>query len=114
MNKKKAAPKNGTTQFEPPKNNTLHTGPKVTGQMATILKLLRRGPLFGLSLPVQHGITEPGARIHDLRAMGFNITTHIQLHVQYRGKIYRRAATYVLEHPEWSAPSQPDDDSTTS
>ncbi|WP_421214768.1 helix-turn-helix domain-containing protein [Aeromonas jandaei] len=114
MNKKKVTPKNGTTLFEPPENTTLHSGPTVNRRQAKILNLLRQGPMSSLAFTYEHKLTRAAARIFELRQKGFNITTHIKLDVQYRGDLYPKAATYVLEHPEWSAPSQPDSNTTTS
>lgn len=114
MNKSKAIPQNGTTLFEHPENTILCVDPIVTGQMAKILRLLRQGPTSSLAFTYEHQITRPAARILDLRQKGFNITTHIQLNVQYRGHLYKKAATYVLEHPEWSAPFQSDCNATSS
>ncbi|BEE03060.1 helix-turn-helix domain-containing protein [Aeromonas veronii] len=108
MEKEKVGTANGTTQFEYQKNTPLLTGPIVTGQKAKILRLLRQGPVLGLSLKMEHGISESGARIHYLRAMGFNIKTYMQIHVKYLGRKYQKAAIYVLEHPEWSPPFQSD------
>ncbi|MFB2906188.1 helix-turn-helix domain-containing protein [Aeromonas allosaccharophila] len=114
MNKKKTTPKNGTTLFEPPENTTLHSGPTVNRRQAKILNLLRQGPMSSLAFTYEHKLTRAAARIFELRQKGFNITTHIKLDVQYRGDLYPKAATYVLEHPEWSAPSQSDSNATTS
>lgn len=114
MNKKKAAPQNGTTQFERLKNTTLCAGPKVTGQLAQVLAILRQGPTSSLEFIHEHNILRAQARILELRQKGFNITTHIQSHVLYRGHIYKSMAIYVLGQPEWSPSSQPDGNATTS
>ncbi|MGE6126975.1 MULTISPECIES: helix-turn-helix domain-containing protein [Aeromonas] len=114
MNKKKAAPQNGTTQFERLKNTTLCAYPTVTGQLAQVLTILRQGPTSSLEFIHEHNILRAQARILELRQKGFNITTHIQAHVLYRGHRYKSMATYVLGLPEWSAPSQPDSNATTS
>ncbi|HDO1317304.1 helix-turn-helix domain-containing protein [Aeromonas veronii] len=114
MNKKKAALQNGTTEFEHPKSNTLCAGPTVTGQLAQVLTILRQGPTSSVEFILEHNILRAQARILELRQKGFNITTHIQAHVLYRGHRYKSMATYVLGLPEWSAPSQPDSNTTTS
>ena len=114
MTKKKAAPQNGTTQFEHPKNTTFCADPTVTGQLAQVLTILRKGPTSSLDFIYKHNILRAPARILQLRQKGFNITTHIQSHLLYRDHIYKNTATYVLEHPEWSAPSQSDSNATTS
>ncbi|MCW0507207.1 helix-turn-helix domain-containing protein [Aeromonas piscicola] len=114
MNKKKAAPQNGTTQLEHPKNNTLCAGPTVTGQLAQVLTILRQGPTSSLEFIHEHNILRAPARIFQLRQKGFNITPHIQPHVLYRDHVYRNTAIYVLGQPEWSSPSESDSNTTTS
>lgn len=114
MNKKKAAPQNGTTQFERLKNTTLCACPTVTGQLAQVLVILRQGPTSTLEFIHEHNILRTSARIFELRQKGFNITPYYQAHALYRGRRYQNVATYVLEHPEWSPPSQPDSNTTTS
>ena len=106
MNIKKAAPQNGTTQFEHPKNTTLCAGPTVTGQLAQVLNILRQGPVSSLVFAYEHKIMRSSARILELRQKGFNITTQIRQHVQYHGHIYKNTATYALGRPEWSPPFQ--------
>ncbi|MGL5303925.1 MAG: helix-turn-helix domain-containing protein, partial [Aeromonas sp.] len=59
-------------------------------------------------------ITRSSARVHELRLLGFNITTHISRETLFQGHRYPSFATYVLESPEWSHPSQPDHDTATS
>ncbi|QGZ74357.1 hypothetical protein GQR50_18525 [Aeromonas hydrophila] len=114
MNKKKAAPQNGTTQFERLKNTTLCACSTVTGQLAQVLVILRQGPTSSLEFIHEHNILRAPARIFQLRQKGFNITPHLQPHVLYRDHVYRNTAIYVLGQPEWSAPSQPDSNTTTS
>lgn len=114
MNKKKAAPQNGTTQFEHLKNTTLCACPTVTGQLAQVLTILRQGPTSSLEFIHEHNILRAPARIFQLRQKGFNITPHIQSHVLYRDHLYRNTATYVLGQPEWSSASESDSNTTTS
>lgn len=114
MNKKKAAPQNGTTQLEHLKNTTLCACPTVTGQLAQVLAILRQGPTSTLEFTYEHNILRSSARILELRQKGFNITPHPQVRVLYRGRIYQNVVTYVLGNPEWSSPSQPDSNVTTS
>lgn len=114
MTKKKAAPQNGTTQFERLKNTTLCACPTVTGQLAQVLTILRQGPTSSLEFIHEHNILRAQARIWELRQKRFNITTHPQSHVLYRGHIYQSIAIYVLGHPEWPAASQSDSNSTAS
>ncbi|MDI3430166.1 helix-turn-helix domain-containing protein [Aeromonas sp. V90_14] len=79
-----------------------------------MLIILRQGPASSLGFIHEHNILRAPARILELRHKGFNITTHIQSHVLYRGHIYKNTATYVLGHPEWSPTSQSDSNVTTS
>ncbi|WP_393936446.1 helix-turn-helix domain-containing protein [Aeromonas rivipollensis] len=114
MNKKKAAPRNGTTQFERLNNTTLGAAPTVSGQLAQVLSILRQGPTSNLDFIHKHNILRAPARILQLRQKGFHITTHIQSHVLYRDHIYKNTATYELGRPEWTPSSQSDSNATTS
>lgn len=79
--------------------------PLVTGQCAQVLNLIRQHqPLLSFVLTADHAIPETAARIHDLRAMGFNIHTQIIAKVEYRGQIRRNVAKYSLGSPEWPTP----------
>ncbi|EKB16215.1 helix-turn-helix domain-containing protein [Aeromonas veronii] len=102
------------TQSGQPKISTLCAGPTVNLRQAKILNLRRQRPMSSLAFTYEHKLTRAAAKIFELRQKGFNITIHIKLDVQYRGDLYPKSATYVLEHPEWSAPSQPDSNTTTS
>ena len=85
--------------------------PIVTGQCAEVLSLLRQHqPLLSFVLTADHAIPEAAARVHNLRAMGFNILTTILPEVQYRGVIRRKAAFYSLGSPEWPRPGFFDDE----
>ena len=81
------------------------TPPMVTGQCAEVLHLLRTfQPAPSFTLTAEHAIPETAARIHDLRAKGFNILTVIEPKFQFRGVIRRNVARYSLGVPEWPAP----------
>jgi hypothetical protein len=55
-------------------------------------------------LTADYAIPETAARVHDLRAMGFNIKTTIQPEVIFRNRLRRNVALYWLASPEWPAP----------
>lgn len=105
-NKKKAAAGFGTRAAS---NTALDsrnpTQPLVTGQSAQVLSLIRQHqPLLSLVLTADHAIPEAAARVHDLRAKGYNIQTQIIPEVRFRGAIRRKVAMYSLGTPEWPAP----------
>jgi len=75
--------------------------PLVTGQCGQVHGLIQQyQPLLSLRLTADYAITEAAARIHDLRAMGFNNLPE----VEYRGAIQRNVALYSLGSPEWPGP----------
>ena len=78
--------------------------PMVDGQCAEVLSILRKGPVLSFVLTADYAILEAAARIHDLRAKGFNVITNIQSEVVFRGRIRKRAAFYSLGNPEWPRP----------
>lgn len=79
--------------------------PTVTGQCAEVLGLIRQyQPVVSFVLTADHAIPETAARVHNLRAMGFNIVTTILPEVEFRGVIRRNAALYSLGSPEWPRP----------
>lgn len=79
--------------------------PIVTGQCREVLNLIRQyQPVLSFVLTADHAIPEAAARVHDLRAKGFNIRTQIVPTVEFRGCIRRNAALYSLGSPEWPAP----------
>lgn len=81
------------------------TPPIVTGQCAEVLGLIRQfPPMLSFVLTADHAIPEAAARVHDLRAKGFNILTTILPEVEFRGVIRRNAALYSLGSPEWPRP----------
>lgn len=76
--------------------------PVVTGQCADVLSLIRQHqPLLSFVLTADHAIPEAAARVHNLRAKGFNVLTTILPEVEFRGLIRRNAALYSLGSPEW-------------
>ena len=83
-----------------------HDGPPmITGQCAEVLHLLRTlQPVPSFILTADHAIPETAARIHDLRAKGFNVLTTILPEFRFRGSIRRNVALYSLGAPEWPAP----------
>ncbi|MCB1659778.1 MAG: helix-turn-helix domain-containing protein [Moraxellaceae bacterium] len=81
------------------------TPPPVTGQCLQVLSLLRQhGSLLSLTLTADYAIPETAARIHDLRAKGFNVITTIKEQVIFRGCVRKRVANYSLGTPEWPSP----------
>jgi hypothetical protein len=90
-----------------PKNtpSTDHKPPVVTGQCAEVLDLLRANDaVLSFHLTADLAIPEAAARIHDLRAMGFNIKTVILPDVEFRGRVRHNVALYSLGVPSWPAP----------
>lgn len=79
------------------------TPPIVTGQCADVV-CLSRLHLLSFVLTADHAKPEAAARVHNLRAMGFNILTTILPKVEFRGVIRRNAALYSLASPEWPRP----------
>ena len=75
------------------------------GQAGQVLHLIREhGPVLSLELTANRAIPEAAARVHDLRAMGFNIITTILPRVEFRGVERRNVALYSLASPEWFSP----------
>lgn len=84
---------------------TLKAAPLISGQCAQVLELIRiNQPILSLKLTADHAIPEAAARVHDLRAKGFNIITKILPEVKFRGVIRRNVAAYSLGVPEWMPP----------
>ena len=81
--------------------------PKITGQCAQVLNLIRQfQPVLSLELTANHAIPETAARVHDLRAAGWNVLTTIHPTVIFRGVERRNVASYSLGAPEWVPPRQ--------
>lgn len=78
------------------------TPPITTGQCAQVLNLIRRHqPILSLTMTADHAIPEAAARVHDLRAAGWNVRTEIRPVVLFRGVERRNVASYSLGTPEW-------------
>lgn len=78
-----------------------------SGQCVQVLNLIRSdGPILSLTMTADHAIPEAAARVHDLRAMGWNIITTIHSTVIFRGVERRNVASYSLGVPEWVSPRQ--------
>ncbi len=85
--------------------------PLVTGQCAQVLNLIRQHqPVISFVLTADNAIPETAARVHDLRAAGWNIITTIHPKIVFRGEERRNVASYSLGTPEWTSPEfrQPD------
>ncbi|MBK8579489.1 MAG: helix-turn-helix domain-containing protein [Candidatus Accumulibacter sp.] len=79
--------------------------PMVAGQCADVLQVIReRQPVPSFELTANLAIPEAAARVHDLRAKGFNVLTVILPEFEFRGVIRRNVALYSLGAPEWPAP----------
>lgn len=95
--------------------NSHRKPPPLTGQRAEVMQILREYnrrnvPLYSLILTGECSIPETAARIHELRALGFNIIPVIHPEVVYKGRVRRRVAQYVLGIPEWPRPGFFDDE----
>jgi hypothetical protein len=79
--------------------------PLVTGQCAHVLNLIDElQPVLSFVMTADHAIPEAAARVHNLRAMGFNILTAIHPTVIFRGVERRNVASYSLGTPAWPRP----------
>jgi len=79
--------------------------PIVSGQCAEVLRLIRRHqPIISLAITADNAVPECAARVHDLRAAGWNIMTTINPTVLFRGVERRNVASYSLGTPEWPRP----------
>ncbi|AXK39320.1 helix-turn-helix domain-containing protein [Crenobacter cavernae] len=104
MEKKNARPAEAETSAHISANQSTATPPIVTGQCAEVLAILReRGSVLSLELTADRAIPEAAARIHELRAMGFNIITTLLAEVVFRDRVRRKVARYTLGTPAWSA-----------
>lgn len=81
-----------------------HIKPTPDGQCGQVLNLIRQHqPLVSLRLTADYAIPEAAARVHDLRAAGWNIITTINPVVIFRGVERRNVASYSLGTPEWTS-----------
>ncbi|TXH33871.1 MAG: hypothetical protein E6Q92_13430 [Burkholderiaceae bacterium] len=99
--------KKGRSNESSPKDDFTrnHRPPVVTGQCAEVLELLRiEGAVLSFRLTAELAIPEAAARVHELRARGFNVLTTILPQVEFRGRIRRSVARYSLGVPHWPAP----------
>lgn len=79
----------------------------MTGQCAQVPALIREHqPLLSLELTANHAIPETAARVHDLRAMGWNIITTILPSVIFRGVERRNRVARIRSEVEWIPPRQ--------
>lgn len=79
--------------------------PAVSGQCAEVFELLlKEGAALSFRFTAELAIPEAAARVHDLRALGFNIITTILPAVEFRGRTRRNVALYSLGVPHWPAP----------
>lgn len=82
--------------------------PILSGQRAEVLELIRlHQPVLSFVLTADHAIPEAASRIHELRALGFNIISIHHAEVMFRGRIRRNAVSYSLGSPEWIQPTLP-------
>ena len=103
MTDKKIAPQAGG--HENHGANTSRRKPTPTGQAAQVLQLIQANPgILCVCLNIEHGITQAGARIHELRASGFNIISQSHECVFYAGRKRRNVVSYSLGSPEWPRP----------
>ncbi|MDN0085419.1 helix-turn-helix domain-containing protein [Crenobacter sp. SG2305] len=105
MKRKNARPTAAGTSANTSAHHSTATPPAISGQCAEVLAILRKhGAVLSFRLTAEHAIPEAAARIHDLRAKGYNIVTHIEPEIVYRGQVRRRVARYVLGTPAWPRP----------
>jgi hypothetical protein len=86
-------------------SNSNPTPPVVTGQCGQVYGLIEQKPgILSLEITAGCAIPELAARVHDLRAKGFNIITTIHPVVVFRGVERRNVASYSLGSPNWLRP----------
>lgn len=101
----KAAPGATGTAQKSTSNSTNRKPPLVTGQCSQVLNLIDElRPVVSLVMTADHAIPEAAARVHNLRAMGFNILTTIRPTVIFREAERHNVASYSLGTPEWPRP----------
>jgi hypothetical protein len=88
--------------------STVHpdrTAPATTGQVGQVFGLIKNHPgILSLTMTADHAIPEAAARVHDLRAAGWNIITTIHPVVVFRGVERRNVASYSMGSPNWPRP----------
>lgn len=107
MKKKNARPSKAKSSANTRAKSTAteNQPPIVTGQCGEVLSYLQAKPsVISFELTAGAQIPEAAARIHDLRAKGFNILTKIEPEIVYCGKVRRNVARYTLASPSWPAP----------
>lgn len=103
--KKKAAPGANRAASDTALDKGNRTPPMVTGQCAQVFNLIKNRPgILSLEITAGEAIPECAARVHDLRAAGFNVTTKIHPSVEFRGQVRHKVAGYSLGSPEWPRP----------
>lgn len=79
--------------------------PIITGQCAQVFSLIEQNPgIKSLTMTADHAIPETAARVHELRAKGYNIKTTIHQTVVFRGVERHNVASYSLDTPAWPRP----------
>ena len=74
-------------------------------QAELVLRLIgERGPVLSLELTANRAIREAAARVHDLRALGWNVITVKNPGVIFWGVERRNVASYSLGSTEWVPP----------
>ncbi|WP_291993293.1 helix-turn-helix domain-containing protein [Candidatus Accumulibacter sp. ACC003] len=63
-----------------------------------------QGPVPSFELTANRAIPKAAARIHGLRARGFNVLTVILAEFEFRCTVRRNVAIYSMGTPEWPAP----------
>lgn len=78
--------------------------PQVFGQHAFVLELIQEHqPILALSIKFDFDVPEAGARISELRDMGFQIKSSKVPPLIFHGKQRRNAVNLSLDSPAWSA-----------
>ena len=76
------------------------------GQAGQVLRLIREhGPILTVDLKLTYGITEAGARVFELIAIGFNINRISVGTLFCHGRLRRGLVAYATGTPEWVPPS---------
>ncbi|MBL8421653.1 MAG: helix-turn-helix domain-containing protein [Dechloromonas sp.] len=102
---KKAAPGANRAAQETTSDKFNLKPPLVTGQCGQVLNLIHQQPgIVSLVMTADYAIPEAAARVHDLRAAGWNILTTIHPTVIFRGVERHNVATYSLGTPGWPRP----------